>query len=641
MEDDGAYAYGDDGETPASRAVTFLQTAGAYPTSSRFHQGVGYSTEGSVEGTDRAPTTFHLENFDLEDEEAVFAAMRWAWRNPASKAKAPKRNPKLGKHPDLYAPNVVGDYTDVVVEDWRVLTPDELRGAASRGEIADEDYAEMSDEGVDNVDELRELDEGSRERRAEPFINWVRIYMWGGLESEYGNKDTGEPIDENYVDMFQTDLEDASFSRLKKSAIEMSDLASNVFGEEDAEEGHLDEGDIDAILRDPGIYTVMRVDDEYRAVPGSVWAARCGVKEEHVDSFKHQGDHELEVVLHGGSYDHKSWGPAETAHERGEPTEGLVGRAVDETISYPGLTDDDLHYALKELSDDEPYVTITTWRGGRVSRRVGAEHLDSSRPAQRTKFAVSDLDEGFDMSSSFYESSYIHAIVNAERLDEAIQAKLEETGGKSKPQGKAGDDVVYEYAGTNDSIAGASARGMYVARLAPKDLRREGAALGTCIGTEANRHPQALRDGKTKVFSIRTEVGKSKFTIELQHAKAIPGIVYVDAAELDGSNWTVAEVKGKANRLPGFEAGKDVFTKPDDLRLVTDFLLSLGYAPAYLKTVRDIAPGIKAAEESGMDPFAPPPRKARKPRPETNPRTPASPAVRRLLARTRPMGLFR
>ncbi len=557
----------------------------------------------------------------------------------------PKKNPKFGKHPDLYerqrvSATQIDEYpadTEIVVEDWRVLSPDELRAAAEHGQIADEDYNEMeeyeeqasADGDIDALvkdglsknlaravagglrDELLDLDEASRERRTQPFIDYIRDGVKAALAQEFGDEDGGNIDNESFVDSFQSDLESEGTGHLIKAAEQVSDHAATIIQEE-----QIDEATLEEILKDPGLYDLERKDDEYGRPQGSVWSAGCGSLDdphEGVES-RHGYDGVLKAMLNGGDY---------------ETDDGHGGNK--KTTSYPGMSSGDLYHALTELDKHEPYISITTWK----------PHLDSIREKDRAKFTVDSFDEDFTLHSSYYESSRIHAILNGERLDAALNAKIEEQGGAAKPQGKESDDIAYEYAGTNDSVGGASARGMYVARLKVKDLKRESAVLGHCIGNEANGHPKALRDGKTQVFSIRTEVGKPKFTIELR--KEYGDIPSGRLAMIGSSLWSVAEVKGKANRQPGFEAGKDVFTKPDDLRLVTDFLLSLGYSPEALKDVRDIAPGIKAAEEKGMDPFAPPPRKVRAPRPQTNPsaRDRPSAAVARLLARTRPMGRFR
>ncbi len=624
---------------------------------------------------------------------------------------SPRKNPKIGKHPDLYAKTRVSatqidempDDTDVVVEDWRMCSPDDLRRAATNGELTEDDYAEMEGYeeqadadgdvsalladglsralaraivGVNRADvdpskrsdtgwgkkgwgdnasrltlraELMDLDEKSREARAKPFIEYMRSSMWGSLEYECGDRE-GENVGETYVDMFQSDLEETSITALQKAARE-------VLGDDDLDFEKYDEGALEEILRDPGNFDVKR-HSGYRNVSGSVWSAKCNDQYDERDGTKYED--QLEKILHGGEYKHHSWGQRGDAYDAGERDrvvlDALPGGTAHVEI-YPGLGQEDLDYALKDLENEEPYVTVAT----RGKRRRGLKDSDP--------ITVDDFDGGYTLHSSFYDDEHIVASYNEEKL----RAALSELGEIAPPStGPEHDDVVYTYAGTNDSVAGASGRGLYVAKLKANakgkrgDLQRESTVLGHCIGNEANGHPDALRRGQTQVYSIRTEAGKPKFTIELRRvdisvgqAESVRNGGWEAGGILDETNetkpclWTIAEVKGKANRLAGFEAGGDReggkgFTKPDDLRLVTDFLLHLGFSPQDCKEARDIAPGITAMIEAGGDPFAPPPRKAPRPhrdprqQPKPNPtRTAVSARVERLLARTKPMGTFR
>jgi hypothetical protein len=171
------------------------------------------------------------------------------------------------------------------------------------------------------------------------------------------------------------------------------------------------------------------------------------------------------------------------------------------------------------------------------------------------------------------------------------------------------DTIVYRYAGNNSTIAGASAKDMYVAELAVKHLKDESRELGHCIGNPWHGHPQLLSSGTARVFSIRTEAGKTKFTIE-QFVK--DGEHPQQGAVKAG---TVTEVKGKANRLPGFEPEKTEMTKPDEVRLVVEFLMKyLGLSPSEIEATHDIRGGVMAMKAMGQDPFSPPPKKAERPK---------------------------
>ena len=172
------------------------------------------------------------------------------------------------------------------------------------------------------------------------------------------------------------------------------------------------------------------------------------------------------------------------------------------------------------------------------------------------------------------------------------------------------DTVVYRYAGTNDTIAGASGKGLYVAELGHGDLRDESKELGHCIGNPDHGHPQLLKSGTTRVYSIRTESGRSKFSVE----QFIKDGVHPQQGRV--TTGTITEVKGKpSNRLPGFDPGSTDLTKPDEVRLVVEFLVKhLGLTPSQVEATSDIRGGVKAMQALGQDPFSPPPKKAERPK---------------------------
>ena len=174
----------------------------------------------------------------------------------------------------------------------------------------------------------------------------------------------------------------------------------------------------------------------------------------------------------------------------------------------------------------------------------------------------------------------------------------------SSDRGLEHDTVVYRYAGSNDTISGASSRGMYVADLAPANLAEESKELGHCLGNRKHGHPQLLEKGITKIYSIRTMSGHSKFSIE-QFEKDHEGT----------ASGTISEIKGQSNRLPGFEPGSATLTKNDEVKLVVEFLMKhLGLTPSQIEGTDDIRGGVKAMQAMGLDPFSPPPKKAERPK---------------------------
>lgn len=241
--------------------------------------------------------------------------------------------------------------------------------------------------------------------------------------------------------------------------------------------------------------------------------------------------------------------------------------------------DDDLLAALKKMTERDlkrALVTLAT---------EGPYFLEFD--AQTRKAFVSSFEYNFEITAQVVADFDVATITEA----------LKEAAGENIP-----DDVVFRYAGTNATVAGASARGMYVAALRPGQLRGEGAALGICVGRSEHGYKDRLAAGEIKIYSIRTEAGRPKFTISMSAS-----------GRLD-------QVKGKANRLPGFEPGKDVLTKPDEVRAVVEFLLFLGYTPDQIRDSHDIRAGVRALEATGVDPFSPPPVRTRVlPSPRSNP----------------------
>jgi hypothetical protein len=160
------------------------------------------------------------------------------------------------------------------------------------------------------------------------------------------------------------------------------------------------------------------------------------------------------------------------------------------------------------------------------------------------------------------------------------------------------DDVVYRHGGTNNSIGGASARGFYVAQLRPGQLILEGMSppvgLGICVGDGS--YQRQVIAGKMSIYGIRAPSGKPKFTISLDKKG-------------------IEQVKGAANRLPGFDPGSGEFKGEagvDDVRVVVEFLMVfLGMKPKNETFKGDerndnLKPGLLAMQRVGIDPFSPP-----------------------------------
>jgi len=527
-----------------------------------------------------------------------------------------KKNPKVGKHADLF-----GGDTDVL-DEWMSMSPSALRDAVEAGRFSEAEMEEMLGEmadwydqaqadgdvdalvaegmsrdlakavsglyGEDLHDELTELDETGREKRIAPLVDYLRQRMLGNIE--YATTEGQDGFNDTY-DRFLQDLEadhrgrsSISDEDLLKAAREVSDLA-----DETSDEALL------AVIREDQNVFEMKKHESYYSLKGQVWSEVVGTIEDQLDGMKY--DEYLDVLVNGGK----------------DPYPPRDGRPE----YLHRLSDSDIEAVQKELENNDPYISVG-YRGTKLTRE--------------------DFERSLYMTVDMHDT-FLVVVINGARLDELLEG--------IEPEPVVDPDTIYRYTGSNAFTSGASSKGMYVVELKAfpgekyghvKHLVDESAALGHCIGAAQHKHPQALQDGKTRVFSIRTESGRPKFTIELSKDSGY-----------------VREIKGKSNRLPGFPgaewrcpecskkrpapvAGAAVrpcancgskdparlvesgeMTQPDEVRAVIEFLQALyGEGGQFeqpwtdedqrreIADIRDLKGAILAMQQSGIDPFVPP-----------------------------------
>ncbi len=451
----------------------------------------------------------------------------------------------IGKHPDLFSE----EPTAVSIEDWKMASPEDLLAAARGGAIPHEDdleeMKELQEQAEEdgNVDALLAL--GMSRSLAEAVADGLADELYAF--DEEGREARIEAFVKEFRERAEGDIQyetegdgkENYFDYFQSSALSGRELRNIVkevqeYLEEDEYPRAQDVTDevLSGILEDPDIYDFQINKNEYRRSPRAVWSGGLG-------SLSQERD--------GADYD-----------------EDLAD------LLRP-LSEEDLAEACKQLENNSPYVSFgSSWRREKINK-------------------------------GYFEGSYSYQIGETEGwrweaiVDMAkVMQALDEALGVSEGQEAEAEDVIYRYAGTNDTVAGASARGMYVVRLKPSQLGKEGADLGICVGRKDMPYCRRLKAGEIDLYSIRTESGKSKFTIEIDKVRN-----------------QIAQVKGKANRVPGFAAGRTDFAKADDVRLATDFLLHLGFSPSAIRSAYDMEPGVKAMEDAGQDPFTPPPTKKR------------------------------
>jgi hypothetical protein len=267
----------------------------------------------------------------------------------------------------------------------------------------------------------------------------------------------------------------------------------------------------------------------------------------------------------------------------------LTDEGIDEAIK--GLSTADLTKAANKLGNDPPYV------------RFPGLHWDYAKYNGYEPLTRKYFEGSFYITVGELEDARVEASIDMDKL----VAKLRELVAEGRGEGTVArapreDEVAHVYEGTDDSIAGRFARDMYVIRLRPDQLKAESAALKHCVGRSDMPYAQRARSGEIALYSIRDEENRPRFTIE-ERLRGVRGIL---------------QVKGKVNRLPGFEGGGSKLTRPDEVRYVVEFLVALGYTPAQISEFSDIRAGVAAFKEQGMDPFSPATRK--NPRQKTHPK---------------------
>lgn len=452
---------------------------------------------------------------------------------------------EIGKHPDLFG----DEPTAISIDDWKMASPEDLLAAARGGSLPhEEDLEEMKElqEQADNDGDVEALlalgmSRGLAKAVADGLLDKLYEADEGGREARI------EAFVKYFREQAESDIQYETEGDGKESYFDafQNELSGREFRYIVAKVKELLEEDeyprldsvtdemLSTILEDPDNYDFEINKDEYRRSDRAVWSGNLGTLHQERDGTEY--DKDLEDLL--------------------QP-----------------LSEEDLVAAQKELGNDSPYISFgSSWR----SEKINKGYFKGSY-----SYTIGET-EGWRWE----------ALADMTKIKQALDEELGETEGPVADV----EDVIYRYAGSNDTVAGASSKGIYVVRLKPSQLGAEGAALGICVGRKDMPYCRRLKAGEIDLYSIRTESGKQKFTIEIDKVRD-----------------TIAQVKGKANRVPGFASGDTTnFAKPDEVRLATEFLLHLGFTPARIKSAYDMNPGVTAMEEAGQDPFSPPQIKKR------------------------------
>jgi hypothetical protein len=128
-------------------------------------------------------------------------------------------------------------------------------------------------------------------------------------------------------------------------------------------------------------------------------------------------------------------------------------------------------------------------------------------------------------------------------------------------------------------------------KLHPGDLRLEGTLMRHCVGDQGMGYVRALKDGEIEVWSLRSRANKPRFTLEIDtqiYAEDIRKQMRepdADEAVLRAEN--VKQIKGKANRSPGFAAAHAAEIKfPDEVIFWVSVLSGFGIDPSAVSDMR-------------------------------------------------------
>lgn len=212
-------------------------------------------------------------------------------------------------------------------------------------------------------------------------------------------------------------------------------------------------------------------------------------------------------------------------------------------------------------------LTLSKWDCEEVERRVDGCSVDGER-----LFKVAQEGRSHTTRySSFYVNVWIGGAytgnLNWSKVEELVEREL--TGVDPKDAAPEQDHVVYTYA--DDT---------YVADLEPGQLAAEGAELGICVGQKRWGYFEDVKKGRTKMYSIRTPARRSKFCIEA-------------AINADGTVEYIRQIKGKGNRVPGFDdaEGRVGRFKSGEVEKVLEFVRFLGVNP---RNILDLRPALQA-----------------------------------------------
>lgn len=246
--------------------------------------------------------------------------------------------------------------------------------------------------------------------------------------------------------------------------------------------------------------------------------------------------------------------PAGNVYRTGRPiwTEEIEGNLY--------MEGDDYHDELAACTPDE------------VDRAIEAINKETNRDVD---LDAADLKKGRTVDIRWDTGDVFRVYANWNRILEAVLdaiAEVDVPDDANKPGTPPPEErVVYRWPD-----------GFYVLDLVPSELLAEGKAMGMCVGQPSMGYGKAVRDGEIKILSLRRPSGKPLFTFEAPLTEDL----------INGFD----QIKGKANRLPGFDLNKSglpyiAAMKRDEVQRVFEFV-ELGNDAVTVDDVDDLRPAV-------------------------------------------------
>lgn len=332
---------------------------------------------------------------------------------------------------------------------------------------------------------------------------------------------------------------------------------------------------------------------------GSRWR-RESIIEEIVEAFKEDGYSEEDIyeALEKALGDHDVYDRSLSDEYSGTfykdgRTEDQIEVGSDEILeALDGMYPDEIQKAAEEI-DRETDAVFAPHSGRGLRRRLSAED-------------IIEKSKRYGFTANVYVSYWVDWDPDWDRVRAKAAEILEDEYESEEPETEEARATreAREARALEDRKVYVFKDGFYWLELVPGELKAEGEALGgsraICIGISGPQgygYPEALKAGKARAFSLRTPAGKSKLALwaDVKYSRGVGG---------EPEIVSISQVKGKANRLPGWDlhkAGESRF-KEDEVKKTLEFILNYLEFNAY--DVPDLKPAFRyMAQDPKLGPW--------------------------------------